>query len=114
MKHQHKKGGKDLNKGKGTYSGGKGPGQRENLHRGRERPAHKTGSLELKTCKLRGEYTHTQNTRYLNDLAETEQHQKHTLTPNTGREAKYLIDFAEIEQQQNHTRTQNTRWGLDI
>ena len=112
-KHQHKKGREDLNKGKGTYSGGKGPGQREN-YTGDAKPAHKRGILELKTCKLRGEYTHTQNTRYLNDLAETEQHQNHTLTPNTGREAKYLIDFAEIEQQQNHTRTHNTRWGLDI
>ena len=92
--------GKDLDKGK-TYTGD-------------AKPAHKKGILELKICKLRGEYTHTQNTRYLNDLAETEQHQNHTLTPNTGREAKYLIDFAEIEQQQNHTRTHNTRWGLDI
>ena len=40
MTHQHRKGGKDLNKGKRTYSGEKGPGQRENLHRGREKPAH--------------------------------------------------------------------------
>ena len=87
--------GKDLDKGK-TYTG-----DAKSLHTERESRA--------KDLQTTGEYTHTQNTRYLNDLAETEQHQNHTLTPNTGREAKYLIDFAEIEQQQNHTRTQNTK-----
>ena len=78
---------------------------------GTQKACTQKGSLELKTCKLRGEYTQTQNTRSLIDFAETEQHQNHTLTPNTGRRAKYLIDFAEIEQHQNHTRTQNNRWG---
>ena len=114
MKHQHKKGRerpkqrkRNLQWRERTWTKGK-PTQ------GTRKACTQKGSLELKTCKLRGEYTHTQNTRYLNDLAEIEQHQNHTLTPNTGREAKYLIDFAEIEQHQNHTRTQNTRWGLDI
>ena len=108
MKHQHKK-------------EREGPKQRKrNLQwretkgkptQGTQKTCTQRGSLELKSCKLRGEYTQTQNTRSLIDFAETEQHENHTLTPNTGREAKYLIDFAEIEQQQNHTRTQNTRWG---
>ena len=106
-----KKGGKDLNKGKRTYSGGKGPGQREKPTQGTRKACTQKGILELKTCKLRGEYTHTQNTRYLIDFAEIEQQQNHTRTENTGWEAKYLIDFAEIEQQQNHTLTPNTRWG---
>ena len=108
MKHQHKKGRERPKQRKRNLQWRETKGKPT---QGTQKTCTQKGSLELKTCKLRGEYTQTQNTRSLIDFAETEQHENHTLTPNTGREAKYLIDFAEIQQQQNHTRTQNTRWG---
>ncbi len=60
-KHQHKKGREDLNKGKGTYSGGKGPGQRENLHRGRKACTQKGDSRAKNLQTTGGVHTYTKH-----------------------------------------------------
>ena len=101
MTRLHKKGGKDLNKGKKLTVAGR-TCTKEKPTQGTRKACTQKGSLELKTCKqLRGEYTHTQYTRYLIDFAEIEQ-ENHTRTQNTRRGARYLIDFTVKEQPQQH------------
>ena len=111
MKHQHKKGRerpkqrkRNLQWRERTWTKGK-PTQ------GTRKACTQKGSLEQKICKLRGDYTHTQNTRYLIDFAEIEQQQNHTRTQNTRWEAKYLIHYSEKEQQHQHNRVGKGREG---